>query len=442
MQKVTDKLEQFFWLFLFINPFLDIGNGLFIMMMEGLYDKTWEQINLAITPSLLVRMVVLVLFALYLLLSWDKRALRSILPIGAVWVLSVAGEFIWPMQRFSLFTDLQYIARFGYNLVVLFIYWRVFQHMKLDRAQLLERLNGVIVFSLAALSSSILLSYVADMGYTTYADRVGLRGTRGFFYSGNDITAVLMVLLPVAICCFLSLDRKKAGKAKYVYYAYSPAATITTLCLIGTKTAFMAVGAAAAGMLGFALYLLIRKKDRVPLIRLAIIALVCLLLLGVLAIFSQTLFQEISESLSNTGNIMRREGMTTALLSGRQNKLKEAFTDYREGGVYKWLFGVTRGSQRAIIEMDVFEVLFYYGLVGAVFMLWPYLKLGIGYLVRFFKHCTMLSFAVLISLGLCAGYLVIAGHVLFSVTSGLYFSFMLLYGRLLFSQDYRHEEVI
>ena len=146
MQKVTDKLEQFFWLFLFINPFLDIGNGLFIMMMEGLYDKTWEQINLAITPSLLVRMVVLVLFALYLLLSWDKRALRSILPIGAVWVLSVAGEFIWPMQRFSLFTDLQYIARFGYNLVVLFIYWRVFQHMKLDRAQLLERLNGVIVF--------------------------------------------------------------------------------------------------------------------------------------------------------------------------------------------------------------------------------------------------------------------------------------------------------
>ena len=43
---------------------------------------------------------------------------------------------------------------------------------------------------------------------------------------------------------------------------------------------------------------------------------------------------------------MRREGMTTALLSGRQNKLKEAFTDYREGGVYKWLFGVTRNVAR------------------------------------------------------------------------------------------------
>ena len=100
MQKVTNKLEEFFWLFLFINPFLDIGNGLFIMLMENLYDRTWEQINLAFTPSLLIRMTVLVLFGLYLLLSWDKRALLTIVPIGVVWVLSVAGQIFWPMDQF------------------------------------------------------------------------------------------------------------------------------------------------------------------------------------------------------------------------------------------------------------------------------------------------------------------------------------------------------
>ena len=92
MQKVTNKLEEFFWLFLFINPFLDIGNGLFIMLIENLYDRTWEQINLAFTPSLLIRMTVLVLFGLYLLLSWDKRAFLTIVPIGVVWVLSVARQ--------------------------------------------------------------------------------------------------------------------------------------------------------------------------------------------------------------------------------------------------------------------------------------------------------------------------------------------------------------
>lgn len=115
---------------------------------------------------------------------------------------------------------------------------------------------------------------------------------------------------------------------------------------------------------------------------------------------------------------------------------------FRHGGIYKWLFGITRGSQSVIIEMDVFEVLFYYGLIGAFFMLWPYLKLGFGYVARFFKNCNILSFAVLLSLGLCAVYLIMAGHILFSVTSGFYFSFMLLYGKLLFSKDYQHEEVL
>ncbi len=133
--------------------------------------------------------------------------------------------------------------------------------------------------------------------------------------------------------------------------------------------------------------------------------------------------------------------MTTALLSGRQNKLASAFADYRAGGPYKWLFGVTRGSQKAIIEMDVFEVLFYYGLIGAALMLWPYLKLGFGFVFRFFKDCTIWSFATLLSLGLCAAYLIMAGHILFSVTSGFYFSFMLLYGKLLYCRDLKTEEI-
>ena len=189
MQKVTNKLEEFFWLFLFINPFLDIGNGLFIMVMEGLYDRTWEQINLAFTPSLLIRMTVLVLLGLYLLLSWDKRALLTIVPIGVVWAPFggwadlLANGPIQPLYRFAV-----HCPHLGYNLVALFVYWRVFQHKKLSRERLLHQINRVITFSLAVLSTSILVAYAAGMGYTTYADRFGLRGTRGFFYSGNDIT--------------------------------------------------------------------------------------------------------------------------------------------------------------------------------------------------------------------------------------------------------------
>lgn len=68
MQKFATKLERFFWMFVFINPFLDIFNGVFISTTENLLNKTWEQIGLPFTPSLILRMAVLLLFGVYLLM--------------------------------------------------------------------------------------------------------------------------------------------------------------------------------------------------------------------------------------------------------------------------------------------------------------------------------------------------------------------------------------
>ena len=60
--------------------------------------------------------------------------------------------------------------------------------------------NGMtIIFSLG-----ILIPYVLRIGYSTYYDRFGARGVRGFYYSGNDITGALMILLPLAIAYFCS----------------------------------------------------------------------------------------------------------------------------------------------------------------------------------------------------------------------------------------------
>ena len=52
----------------------------------------------------------------------------------------------------------------------------------------------------------------------------------------------------------------------------------------------------------------------------------------------------------------------------------------------------------------------------------------------------MTSFALLIGLGLAVGYLIIAGHVLFSVTSGFYLSFTIIYSRVYFAD--RPEEIL
>ena len=155
----------------------------------------------------------------------------------------------------------------------------------------------------------------------------------------------MMTLLPLCICFFMQLPRGTSRK-RLIPYATAPAFTLVAMCLIGTKTAFIGVGAAVAAPFVFALVEFFRKKDRTLLVRLAIILVIFGLTLGCLMLFaSANVLSMISESLQAAGDISEREGAATALLSGRQDKLKRAFDQYRDGGLYCILFGLGRGTQ-------------------------------------------------------------------------------------------------
>ena len=152
------------------------------------------------------------------------------------------------------------------------------------------------------------------------------------------------------------------------------------------------------------------------------------------------MFQAIQDSAAATEYIAEFEGFENAMFNGRTDKLAAQFADFRSGGIFVWLFGMGRGSQEVIIEMDLFEVLFYYGVFGFAAMLWLYGKLAIAFFRGLFSKFSMTAFALFIGLGITVGYLVIAGHVLFSVTSGFYLSFALVYSRVLFAD--RPEEIL
>ncbi|MGM9638693.1 MAG: O-antigen ligase family protein [Butyricicoccaceae bacterium] len=439
-ENVIKKLDKFFLAFLIINPFLDVVTGVYIKVLESLSGNNFDTITIPVTPSLLIRMLVLVLFAAYALISLDKKAIGAALPVAVAWLMSVVGEVLF-FYSFALYTDVQYIARFAYNLAVILVYMQVFRRMGLPREELLRRLSDVLCYSLLLLSATIVVSYLFGLGYTTYADRYGYRGTRGFFYSGNDITAILMAGLPVVLCAFL--QRRDLDGRHFAAYDLSAALTAICLMLIGTKTAFIAVIVTFAVLAACALWRFFGCRERVPVRRMLILLVTMALVFGLMALFStESIFGEIRTSFQSSGNTWEKEGAATALLSGRQLKLRRAFEMYKEGGLYTWIFGVGRGTQSAIIEMDLFEVVIYYGIFGAAAMLWLYVKLGLEFVWKFFKNLPalrrdLMPVACLVSLGLCAGYLIIAGHILFSVTSGFYFSYMLLFGKVLYTEDTR-----
>lgn len=435
--KTAALLEKIFWVFLFVNPFLDIINGIYInvVMGVGVLDVKFTN-TLGVTPSLVLRMVMLLAFALYILVVRDRRAILTAFPIGLCWVLSMMGERV-STGTISLFVDTQYAARFCYNLVLLMVYTRVFaRRWGEDGQTLLHRLDDIIALTLMLLSLSILISAIMGVGYSTYADRLGYRGSRGFFYAGNDITAVLALLLPLCTARYMSMDRRCHPRLRPALYLIAGGLSANALMIIGSKTAFISVGANYIVMLVAALVPFAREKKTHTLFGFAEASGAALGIFGILmALSGMELWYSIVGSLSATGELAEREGMQSAMLSGRNVKLAEHFAQFRKGGIIVWLFGMGRGSQEEILEMDVFEVLFYYGAAGCVAFLWLYAKAAIDFFKSMTRRPDIITVALFTALSMCAGYLFIAGHILFSVTSGFYFSFVIIYSRLYFARD-------
>ncbi len=467
--RLIKALEKLFWVYLFINPILDIINGVFISSVMGVGILDVEFVStLGVTPSLVVRMIFLLIFVLYIFLVRDKYSILTAIPIGLAWVLSLVSELRWT-GSISYFIDAQYMARFCYNIVILMVYSRVFaRRWGRDERDLLAELDTVITYTLILLSVSILIPAVFGLGYNTYADRLGYRGNRGYFFAGNDVTAIMTMLMPLSIVKVLrgrEETGRMSGKPKFLFApALAAALCANALLMIGSKTAFLAI---VIGFLAILIYVIVtcsKSKDWMMLrdfLRILGIFLVIFLILNLIScfqvrrqlaemgeaepfrlsdIFKYGTLQAILQSANATELIAENEGLENAMFNGRTVKLAEQLAQYRSGGVFVWIFGMGRGSQKVIIEMDLFEVLLYYGIFGFVAMLWLYVKLGIGFFKKCFRRFDVTAFALFIGLGLAVGYLIIAGHVLFSVTSGFYLSFALLYSRVFFAD--RPEEIL
>lgn len=433
--RLIPTLEKIFWVFLFVNPFLDIISGLYIYYIRGIYILDVRTIStLGMTPSLVVRMLMLVVFAAYVLLLRDRHAIMSAVPIALSVVLSIGSEYLFTGKA-EVFVDLQYAARFAYNIALLLVYTRMFsRRWGTDGKRLIHTLDSIAAFTLLVLSVAILIPAMAGVGYSAYADRWGYRGSRGFFYAGNDITAVLAALLPIVVARLMLMDRKKTpGRA--VFFALASGFGGNALLIIGSKTAFLAEMFTYGLLLLYAVFALLRKEKNSALGYLWALG-AMLGIFGILLLLDSQLWENIMVSLGITQILLEDEGVETALFSGRLIKLEDQFAQYRSANAPVWLFGMGRGSQEMILEMDVFEVWLYYGVFGVVTFLWLYAKTAADFFRGLFhRRFDAMGLALIASIGMCAGYLIIAGHVLFSVTSGFYFIFAIAYSRAYFAKE-------
>lgn len=426
-------LEKILVFYIIANPFIDILTGFYIC--EFLHATELDIINATFssTPGLIIRMAILLVFGLYLLLKRDRIAIGTLFIMGLAWCASIAMLLVGGTSL-SLSTDVKYFVKYCYNIAMLFAYLNVFKSLCSDRAELLQKLDRLITYTCIVYSLGIIIPYIFHLGYSTYADRLGYRGCRGYFYSGNDVTAVFVVLLPIAMANLLSAGKAVSRSALFARIC-APAVAIVSLLVIGSKTAFISVIGTSVAISAFCLFSG-KGKRKLYLKRLLLMfAAAIIVFLTLTLLVGGQLVGDIGISANAPLHFADNESVETAMLSGRGEKLREQLKLFADGGITAWLFGIGRSSVVNIIEMDLAEVLIYYGAVGAAAMLWLYIWLAFDFLKNLFRNFNIVSFALFFGIGMTFGYMLIAGHVLFSVTSGQYFIFAIALSRVYFAES-------
>lgn len=260
--------------------------------------------------------------------------------------------------------------------------------------------NKVIQFYRVFFPLSLLIPKLLGVGYCTYSYGVGYKG---FYYAGNDISIVMVVILIWNIREMIRRPRKREIVLSIL--------SLVAMLLLGTKTVWLM----AVFIVG---YFIIRSRRFFWKIVAGMGVTV-----GVVAFFAieRDEIQNLIGSLRSLYFRYIRGGGTafTFLLSGRDQLIQKFFEKaYEEKPIWTFLFGkgaylqASWFSNDQLIEMDLLDLLIRYGIIISLMI--------VGFYGYWFVKCyRKADYSQRLIWYVVVAFSMIAGHVLFSPLANL-----------------------
>lgn len=304
-----------------------------------------------ISLSSIIRTVTLGLMLLYLLVI--KRRRKEILFLIGYFIIYLTSQIFLLHNGFS--SSLNTILTIFYLPIVI-----IFMH-EVDTNENYFNLKIIMITYLIYLNL-IVIPYLFKYG--NYADNFyeGKNGFYGLFYGGNEISNILVILLPLVI---EYLVRKKS----YFLIILTFVELLLCIYLVGTKTLML-------GSIIVSIYFLFKylrpvykkfsKKKKGILWGLAF-----LIFLGILVVLprmavTKNIIRAIEYYDFNLSNIFSLNGLDKLIFSGRLEVLKSVGNLYRNSSLFSILLGL--GKSYIIlfkgIEIDIFDIFFTLGISG------------------------------------------------------------------------------
>lgn len=393
-----DSLSRYLLLLIILNPILDLLTGIYLNVF---------QLNSKLTPGIIVRNIIL-LFMIYYVVK-NKIRIKYLFFLVTTFILTNVVQ-IFSGIKYSMFLELQYFLKFLYNILMLVIGYEI---IKSQNKEYNKQLFYYLTLSGIIYSIVILGTFLTGTDYKTYSHGLS---SKGLFFAGNDLAAILAVIYPLSAYLYF----KSSDKNKKLILFYNVLIMIS-LTVVGTRVAFLAI---IVTMIMYILFILLSKEKQY--LKQYIVFVITMFL----SFNAFSYIAQVTKGINIIDNSIERQQMnlektkydsTTYVLSSRNIKFKWAFDDYKDANFARKIFGIARGTQEQTVEMDFVEIWLYYGIFGLIVFCFYIISFGVSMLlkIRNFKK-DILYVALFTSLFLGFGSSFLAGHVLFSVSAGTY----------------------
>ena len=301
-----------------------------------------------------------------------------------------------------------------------------------ENKNLVNSLKSILKTNIVLYSLLIVIPYITNTDFSAY-DRINV-GSSGWFYSANEISAILVMLFPFL---YIEMEKRK-------YNILFTIITLLAVMLTGTK-----VG--SIGIILTMLFLTIYKfklnkiKDIFTHFCLIIIAaLVSVMMFSTVdqkyeaiekenGMSNQIIIIEENESLINWHNFLekhRLENIFFKIFSGRDAFFISIYDIYKASPVNEKLFGIGFSNRPSInnsniekmIESDILDILFRFGIIGFLLIIIPFVVTFKKILNNNQKENIKYVFTIILIICIST----ISGHVLLSPAVAIYLVLLMM----------------
>ena len=372
---MNKKLNLLVIIFLLLNPILDVTSFL----------------NLPF--SIIIRSLFLVGIVLYLFIN--KKELKLLIPLLIFSIISFIYQYFY--LKFGLTETVSSIFKFLYLPVSILF----FKNYSLAAEK--SKIETIILITYLGI---YLFSYLFKIGANAYLPTDGKSGFKGLFSSINEFSAIIVCLLPIAVNYLRS-------KKNYIVLIIILICSSIASLLIGTKVLM-------GGIIFTILYLMWNEKNfflrQSKKIKIMVISLFVILITISGFLFTKTRTyknMQVQQDFFKVDNIFSLEFINRVIYNDRLTFLDDNYTYYKNQNIDKKLLGISiNNNDIKMVEIDIFDILFRYGIVGIILFVSSIITINF----KEIKVYDKISMILLVIISLTSG------HVLIYPAVSIYFS--------------------